>query len=542
MQYSAKQLALAALVGQAMGAVEPIIKKGQHFFYENGTQFYIKGVAYQRDTGSSEAAKRDTDDSSSDYIDPLADATRCKRDVPILQAAGTNVIRTYAINPTADHDDCMSLLADAGIYVISDLSSPDEAINRADPTWDTALYTRYTNVVDALKGYDNVIGFFAGNEVTNNASNTDASAFVKAAVRDMKSYINSTADRWMGVGYAANDDSEIRNTMAHYFNCGDEDDAIDFWGYNIYEWCGQSTFTTSGYSEVVDFFTNYSVPVFFAEYGCNSDGAAGRIFQETTELYSDDMTSVIAGGIVYMYFEETNDYGLVSETDGSGKVSTLKDYTSLSSRVNAATPSSVSMAAYSATNSPAACPAVGSSWQASDSLPPTPDSDLCECMYNSLSCVASSSIKGSAYGDLYGYICGEDESYCAGVTANATTGVYGSYSMCNSTQMLGYILNQYFLGQDSDSAACDFDGSAVTKSAATASSCKTALASASSANAIAATATAGSTSTGSSSSSSSSSSSIAMPNAQKMLFSIGDMAIGAYMLVAMGAGAAMLAL
>lgn len=234
----------------------------------------------------------------------------------------------------------------------------------------------------------------------------------------------------------------------------------------------------------------------------------------------------------------------MSETDGSGSVSTLKDYTSLSSRVNAATPSSTSMAAYTATNSPASCPAVDSSWQASNSLPPTPDSDLCECMYNSLTCVASSSLNDTAYGDIYGYICGEDESYCAGVTTNGTSGVYGSYSMCNSTQMLGYILDQYYQGQNSDSSACDFSGSAVTKSAATASSCKSALASASSANAVAATATAGSTSTGSSSSSSSSgsSSSIAMPSAHKMLFSIGDMAIGAYLLIAMGAGAFMVAL
>lgn len=299
--FSGKQLAMAAaLVGQVISTtdVEPIVMKGQHFFYENGTQFFIKGIAYQRDP---------TD--SSEYIDPLADATRCKRDVPILQAAGTNVIRTYALDPTADHDDCMSLLADAGIYVVSDLSSPDVAIDRADPVWDLELYNRYTSVIDAMSGYKNVIGFFGGNEVTNNATNTVASAFVKAAVRDMKAYINSTADRWMGVGYAANDDAAIRDNMAHYFNCGDQDNAIDFWGYNIYEWCGQSTFTTSGYSEVVDFFSNFSVPVFFSEYGCNSDGAAERIFEETTELYSDDMTPVIAGGIVYMYFEETNDYG-----------------------------------------------------------------------------------------------------------------------------------------------------------------------------------------------------------------------------------------
>lgn len=307
--YSAKHLAMAAVMASASVAttVEPVIAKGQHFFYKNGTQFYIKGIAYQQDTGSSEAAKRDTD---SDYIDPLSDETLCKRDVPVLAAAGTNVIRTYAIDPTADHSGCMKLLQEAGIYVISDLSSPDIAIDRSDPEWNLELYERYTAVVDELGQYDNVIGFFAGNEVTNNASNTDASAFVKAAVRDMKSYINSTQDRWIGVGYAANDDSTIRNNMAEYFNCGEEDSAIDFWGYNIYEWCGQSSFTASGYSSVVDFFSNYSIPVFFAEYGCNTvDGGAGRIFQETTELYTDEMTEVIAGGIVYMYFEEDNDYG-----------------------------------------------------------------------------------------------------------------------------------------------------------------------------------------------------------------------------------------
>ncbi|PSR76739.1 glycoside hydrolase family 72 protein [Coniella lustricola] len=531
--FSAKQLALAAILGQVSATVEPIVMKGQHFFYENGTEFYIKGIAYQRDP---------TD--STEYIDPLSDATRCKRDVPILAAAGTNVIRTYALDPTADHDTCMSLLADAGIYVISDLSSPDVAINRADPVWDLELYDRYTSVIDAMSGYKNVIGFFGGNEVTNDANNTVASAFVKAAVRDMKAYINSTADRWMGVGYAANDDATIRDNIAHYFNCGDQDNAIDFWGYNIYEWCGESTFTTSGYSEVVDFFSNYSVPVFFSEYGCNNDGAAERIFEETTELYSSDMTSVIAGGIVYMYFQETNDYGLVSDIN-SESVSTLKDYTSLSSRVNAASPSSTSMDAYTATNSPAACPAVNSDWQAANILPPTPDASLCECMYESLSCVPAADLNGTEYSSIYSYVCGEDDAYCAGILANGTSGIYGAYSMCNSTQMLGYVLDQYYQGQGSDASACSFSGNAVTQSAATASGCSAKLASASSANAVAATATAGTTATGTGSSSSSSgtgSSSAGYPSAHRAFFSIGDLTVGVYMVAAMGAGFAMFAL
>ena len=279
--------------------------QGSKFFYENGTQFFMKGVAYQQDSAAAGSTT-----SKTKYSDPLANAANCKRDVPLLKALNTNTIRTYAIDPEADHDECMKLLDDAGIYVISDLSEPALSINRDDPHWNVDLYKRYTGVVDNLSKYSNVIGFFAGNEVTNNKTNTAASAYVKAAVRDTKAYIKDNVKRWMGVGYAANDDSEIRINMAHYFNCGEQSDAIDYWGYNIYSWCGESSMEDSGYDKQVEFFKNYSVPVFFAEYGCNlPNGAAGRIWEETTALYSDEMTGVISGGIVYMYHQEANDYG-----------------------------------------------------------------------------------------------------------------------------------------------------------------------------------------------------------------------------------------
>jgi 1,3-beta-glucanosyltransferase GAS1 len=208
----------------------------------------------------------------------------------------------------------MALLNSAGIYVITDLSEPTLSINRQDPAWNTTLFARYRAVVDEMAKYSNVIGFFAGNEVTNDLTNTAASAYVKAAVRDTKAYIRAkmaSGGRWMGVGYAANDDQDVSTNIAYYFNCGNQDDAIDYFGYNIYSWCGHSSFMRSGYSAQVDFFRNYSVPVFFAEYGCNTQGGAdGRIWEETATLYSDQMTSVISGGIVYMYFEEDNDYGM----------------------------------------------------------------------------------------------------------------------------------------------------------------------------------------------------------------------------------------
>lgn len=199
------------------------------------------------------------------------------------------------------------MLADAGIYVIADLSVPGNSIIRDDPTWDDDLYTRYTAVIDVMANYTNTLGFFAGNEVSNNASNTDASAFVKAAVRDTKAYIAAQGHRTIGVGYATNDDAEIRNNLAAYFDCGDRSEAIDFWGYNIYSWCGESSYTKSGFDVQTDNFRNYDVPVFFAEYGCNL--VQPRQFTEVEALYGPQMSDVWSGGIVYMYFQEANDYG-----------------------------------------------------------------------------------------------------------------------------------------------------------------------------------------------------------------------------------------
>ena len=241
------------------------------------------------------------------YTDPLADPKSCKRDIPLLQELRTNTIRVYAVHPEADHDECMEMLDDAGIYVVADLSEPATSIVRSDPKWDLNLYERYTDVIDSLAGYSNVLGFFAGNEVTNNHTNTDASAFVKAAVRDMKKYIKDKDYRPMGVGYATNDDAEIRDDLVDYFYCGSEEEIVDFWGYNIYSWCGKSSFKESGFDKVVKDFTDFSVPVFFAEYGCNE--VKTRPFTEVEAIYGPKMTPVLSGGIVYMYFQEDNDYG-----------------------------------------------------------------------------------------------------------------------------------------------------------------------------------------------------------------------------------------
>ncbi|KAJ5037232.1 uncharacterized protein L3040_007409 [Drepanopeziza brunnea f. sp. 'multigermtubi'] len=479
--------AATVLVGSASAALDPIVIKGSKFFYKtNGTQFFIKGIAYQQGIAQNGGGSAST---NTGYTDPLADTTSCTRDIPLLQKAGANVIRTYAVDPTKDHTTCMGLLDAAGIYVISDLGEPKTSINREDPEWNVELLTRYTSVVDSLANYTNVIGFFAGNEVPNNLTYTGSSAFVKAAVRDTKAHIKAKGYHAMGVGYAADDLPSVRANVAAYFNCGPTEDQIDFWGYNIYEWCGDSSYVQSGYAARVAEFAGYSVPSFFAEYGCQTQGggAAGRKFSEIPAIYGSNMTEVFSGGIVYEFFQEENDYGLASVV-GPSSISTLADYAPFSSRLNAATPTGVNSASYSPTNSPNACPAVASTWAVSPSgLPPTPNQAACECMMATLSCtVNTKNVNDTQISELFGTVCGYNNGKaCVGISTNTTTGQYGAYSMCSPEQKLSYAFNQYYGQQNKASTACDFGGAAqVVKAAGAASSCSSVIAAATSGNPV----------------------------------------------------------
>jgi len=106
---------------------------------------------------------------------------------------------------------------------------------------------------------------------------------------------------------------------------------VDLFALNSYSWCGDSSFTTSGYNVLVSDFSSTSVPVFFSEYGCNKPYP--RIFTEVPVIYGPLVTPVLSGGMVYEFAQEESNFGLVV-INNNGSVQLLPDFDTLQNQFN----------------------------------------------------------------------------------------------------------------------------------------------------------------------------------------------------------------
>ncbi|KAK9493242.1 Glucanosyltransferase-domain-containing protein [Lipomyces doorenjongii] len=361
MKFESVVLSALAAASVALAAVNPIVVKGNAFFDSvTGDRFYIKGVDYQ------------PPDANGETSDPLMDYNVCSRDVPYIKALGMNTVRVYHVDNAADHSACMQLLQDNGIYLLLDVATADQAISRDYPmySYNYVLLQHNFATIDAFSNYTNVLGFVAANEVVNAVNTTDTATVLKAVIRDMKQYISSRSPRTIPVGYCAADVAENRYQLAHYLNCGDESERAEFFGLNDYSWCGSSSYTVSGYNQKVANFNNYSIPLFFSEYGCNL--VEPREFTEVQAIYSSQMIPVFSGGLVYEYIQEANNYGLVEVSSDLKNVTPLGDYYNLQYQFNH-TQLPSGDGGYHANNKASECPAyVKGLWEANDTLPSMP--------------------------------------------------------------------------------------------------------------------------------------------------------------------------
>lgn len=63
------------------------------------------------------------------------------------------------------------------------------SIDRLNPRWTTNLLDLYIDTINVFNKYDNVLAYNIGNEVIVDPSGTGAAAFIKAAARDVRSYL-----------------------------------------------------------------------------------------------------------------------------------------------------------------------------------------------------------------------------------------------------------------------------------------------------------------------------------------------------------------
>lgn len=344
---------VAGLAVSSVNAISKISVKGSKFFNDNGDQFYIKGVAYQL-----------TED------DPLVDTNQCNLDASLMKTLGANTIRVYHVDPTADHKGCMDAFASAGIYLFVDLDTFTTSISEVNPHWNETQLSAFEKVLDEFQQYDNTAGVFVGNEVLTTGNGSIAAPYVKAAARDVKAYRDSKKYRELPVGYSAADISTLRPMLQNYLACGtNSSESVDFFSLNAYEWCGDSSYTTSGYSQLNANVTDFDIPIFFSETGCNQ--VPPRTFQDQAAIFGDDMNKYWSGAIIYEWIEEENNYGLVNygakeaatvtgAPDGYPRSGTptpvSPDFSNLMSQWSTLTPTGTPSSAYKPTNSPPACP------------------------------------------------------------------------------------------------------------------------------------------------------------------------------------------
>ncbi|KAI9684754.1 MAG: hypothetical protein M1829_000129 [Trizodia sp. TS-e1964] len=356
--YSRLWAAVAVAVGLAADYVNAIPKisiTGTKFFTDDGKQFFIKGIAYQLNSH-----------------DPLLDSNQCKLDASLMQTLGANTIRVYHVDASKDHKGCMDAFADKGIYLFVDLDTFNTQIEQdGPPHWNSSQLDAFTAVLSEFSKYDNTAGVFVGNEIITASNGSNAAPFIKAAVRDVKAYQTAKNLRKVPVGYSAADIAELRPNLQNYLTCGtNPSENIDFFGLNAYEWCGASSYPLSGYQQLTVNFTQYLVPIFFSETGCNTNRP--RDFADQDSILGPDMDQVWSGAIIYEWIEEQNNYGLINygpkvdpksnpdALDGFPRSGTptpvSPDFDNLKSRWATLTPSSIALTAYKASNSAPSCP------------------------------------------------------------------------------------------------------------------------------------------------------------------------------------------
>ncbi|KAJ7225908.1 Glucanosyltransferase-domain-containing protein, partial [Mycena pura] len=395
-------------------------------------------------------------------IDPLGDSAGCARDLPFLKQLGVNAIRVYSVDSSLNHDDCMGNFSAAGIYTMQVIVLLWAAMSLLESAFPTTTTRCGTAMVSTQSGICRQHRPFPHNRPGRTTSARASRGPQRAPLPNRASTRATQESR-------TTRDASFLMPLANYLSCdpsgsNSASSTIDLFGLNNYEWCGDAPSTT--YNGINGDFAGYNVAAYFSEFGSETCNPGVRVWTETSTLFSSPMTDIWSGGLAFSYFpamSTAGQFGMVNISMDGTTVTPNPDFKNLASQYSQVTfVNSPSQSSAAASSFPA-CPTANSTWEASNTLPPTPNDAPCACLETALACQfhTSSSNYSALVGTLTNVACsllGTSGGNCDDISGNGTTGVYGRVEMCDPLTKLSYVFSQYFELNGRQASACSFNG------------------------------------------------------------------------------------
>jgi hypothetical protein len=187
-----------------------------------------------------------------------------------------------------DHSACMNALAEAGIYVVTDVIESGTRY-----TWDQEEFEFKTGIIGSLANYTNLLGL---RMATVDQQPTDTLYF-RAAFRDMRAYMSEVWHRNIPIILSV---SQQDTDLIDYMWC--HDDGADI----VHVWIGDdfaNSTTDQDVAVAVVMAKTMSVPSVVEGMRCDLyyGDSDNRTFEFMYDVYSDEGAAALSGGALQTY-------------------------------------------------------------------------------------------------------------------------------------------------------------------------------------------------------------------------------------------------
>jgi 1,3-beta-glucanosyltransferase GAS1 len=288
-----------------------------------------------------------------------------------MRDAGINTIRVGALLPDRDHDGCMEVFANRGIYVWIEglyITSPQFTVYQEDG-WVIKVFDHIATIIDEFAVHNNTLAIAAPTEVAESLNSTrPIFTYTKAAIRDMKKYMSERGYRQIPIAFSSDNETPDQPAVADYLECGEPENALEVLGLDTTKtvYCSQTSRITELYEPLFDQFRDTSIPIIFTDVGC--------FFNQTSDTWVNidsilgpTLSSVFSGAFASRWTSwdpDASGYMLVdySSKEDLGKPEPLSQWGKLSSAYAEATPLLVAEASYTPSNEAPNCPIPDGGW------------------------------------------------------------------------------------------------------------------------------------------------------------------------------------